>query len=423
MIVLGGIIGAGIFINPSVVAQAVHTPVLILAVWATGGLIALAGAFVFAELSALLPRAGGPYAFFQAAIHPLAAFLYGWALLLMIMSGGAAAVAVAFAEYLARLAGLPPQGVAPLAAGTLLLLTGFHALGVKPGAVLIGLVTLLKTVALAALVVGALLLARRSGWSWTPVRPEGMSGPALVSALFAGLVPAMFTYGGWQNLSCVAEEVRDPERTLPRAILLGVGCAVAIYLGANLAYLHVLSAPGLAATRTPAAEVAARLAGEPGARLLSLLIVVSTFGFMNLALLSAPRVYFAMAADGIFFRGLARVSPRFRVPTRAIVLQGTLAAGLALTHTYERLLAYAVFADWVFLSLAAVALIVLRRRGGAPRPFSTPLYPLVPLGFLLFGVGIVGNFFLTAPRHALLGSAILVLGAAVFFLRWHRRPA
>jgi APA family basic amino acid/polyamine antiporter len=423
MIVISGIIGSGIFINPYVVARAVRTPLLILAVWVAGGLIALCGAFVFAELSTVMPRVGGQYAFFREAFHPLVAFLHGWGLLLIVQSSATAAVAVAFAQYVARLVAVPPALHKWLAAALLLALAGFHALGIRPGAILLNIVTFTKTVALAALIAGAFVLAHGTGLTFHPAVPPGWHGTALVSAFFAGLVPAMFAYGGWQNLNYVAEEVRDPERNLPRALLIGVACVIVVYVGANVAYVHVLTAPALAATTTPAADVAARLLGDTGARAISLLIVVSTFGFLNLSLLSAPRVYYAMAADGLFFSSLARLSPRFRVPTAAILLQGGLAAGFALTSSYDRLLSYAVFADWIFFALSGVALLVFRRKlPGAARPYPTPGYPWLPVLFSLAGAGIVFNIFFTDTANALAGVAIFLTGVPVYFIwRWRAR--
>lgn len=422
MIVISGIIGSGIFINPYVVAQAVHTPFLILGVWIAGGVIALFGAFVFAELSTVVPKVGGQYAFFREAFHPMVAFLHGWSLLLIVQSAATAAVAVALGQYAGRLVDMPPGGGKALAVAMMLGLAGFHALGIKPGAVLINAITFTKTLALGVLIVGAFFVTRESGLALDPATPAGLSGLPLLSAFFAGLVPAMFAYGGWQNLNFVAEEVKEPERNLPRAILIGVACVITVYVGVNVAYVHVLGAPGLAATQTPAADLAERLAGEWGAKAVSLLIVVSTFGFLNLALLSAPRVYYAMAADGLFFRSLARLSPRFHAPTAAILLQGALAAAFALLNTYDRLLSYAVFADWVFFALAGVALIVFRRkRPEAPRPYPTPAYPIVPLLFTLAGLGIVLNLFIADPRNAFAAAGVLALGIPVYlFWSWRR---
>ncbi|HSS52265.1 MAG TPA: amino acid permease [Thermoanaerobaculia bacterium] len=421
MIVISGIIGSGIFINPYVVAQKVHTPFLILGVWIAGGVIALFGAFVFAELSTVMPKVGGQYAFFREAFSPLVAFLYGWGLLLIVETGATAAVAVAFAQYVARLVSLPDGSTPWLAATILVTLAAFHALGIKPGAIVINLLTFSKTVAIAALIVGAFVLTQKSGLTWEPLVPPDLGGLNLLSAFFAGLVPAMFAYGGWQNLNYVAEEVKEPQRNLPRAILIGVFCVIAVYVSANVAYVHVLGAPDLAATKTPAAEMASRLVGETGARVISLLIVISTFGFMNLALLSTPRVYYAMAADGLFFRRLARLSPRFRAPTAAILLQGGLAAVYALANTYDKLLGYAVFADWIFFAFAGASLLVFRRTlPEAPRPFPVPAYPWVPLLFILAGAGIVLNTFFADTRNALIGTAIFVLGVPVYYF-W-RRP-
>ncbi len=420
MIVISGIIGSGIFINPHIVAQKVGTPFLILAVWIAGGAFALAGAFVFAELSTVMPKVGGQYAFFREAFHPLVAFLHGWSLLFIIQSGATAGVAVAFAKYLKPLLGFPESFVTPVAIAILLGLAAFHALGIKPGAILINVITFGKTLAIAALVVGAFLLTKHSGITLKPMAPPDLKGFTLVSAFFAGLVPTMFSYGGWQNLNFVSEEVKDPLRNLPRAILIGVLSVIVVYVGANFAYVHVLGASALAATETPAADVAAMLAGPFGAKAISFLIVVSTFGFMNLALLSAPRVYYAMGADGVFFKSLGRLNPRFQVPTAAILLQGILAACFAISNRYDELVGYAVFADWIFFALAGAALMVFRRTmPDAPRPQPVPLYPLVPILFILFGLGIVINTFIADWKNARIGVLIIGAGVPVFYL-WKR---
>ena len=422
MIVVSGIIGSGIFINPYLVAKDVETPFLILAVWGLGGVIAACGAFVFAELSTVVPQAGGQYAFFREAFHPLVGFLHGWSLLLIIQSGATAAVAMTWAKYLTRLAGWPASWVTPLAIAVLLALVVLHSSGIKPGAIVINVITIGKTLAIAALVLGAFFIGQRSGLTFEPLVPPQLSHLGVVSSVFAGLVPAMFVYGGWQNANFVVEEMRDPERNLPRAILFGVAIVIAVYVTANVAYVHVLSAPVLATTQTPAAELARRVLGPWGGDALSVLVIVSTFGFLNLALMTAPRVYYAMARDGLFFGIVARVSRRTHVPIAAIVTQGVLAAVFALFNSYDRLVDYAVFPDWIFYSLAGVALIVFRRtRPDAPRPYRAPLYPLLPLVFTLAGFGIVANMFVTRRANALIGSAIVMLGVPVFFVwRWWR---
>jgi len=423
MIVISGIIGSGIFINPYIVAQKVGTPFLILAVWIAGGAIALAGAFVFAELSTVMPKVGGQYAFFREAFHPLVAFLHGWSLLFIIQSGATAGVAVAFAKYLKPLLGFPDSFITPVAIAILLGLAAFHALGIKPGAILINVITFGKTLAIAALIVGAFLLTKKSGITFKPIAPPEMRGFGLLSAFFAGLVPTMFSYGGWQNLNFVSEEVRDPLRNLPRAIMIGVLCVIAVYVSANFAYVHVLGASALAATETPAADVAAKLAGPFGVKAISFLIVISTFGFMNLALLSAPRVYYAMGADGVFFKFIGKLSPKFQVPTAAILLQGVLASVFAISNRYDELVGYAVFADWIFFALAGAALMVFRRTmPDAPRPQPVPLYPIVPILFILAGLGIVINTFIADWKNARIGALIIAAGVPVFFLwKWFGR--
>lgn len=420
MIVISGIIGSGIFINPYIVAQKVGTPFLILAVWGAGGAFALAGAFVFAELSTVMPKVGGQYAFFREAFHPLVAFLHGWSLLFIIQSGATAGVAVAFAKYLQPLLGFGNEFVTPLAIAILLGLAAFHALGIKPGAILINVITFGKTLAIAVLVVGAFVLTKQSGVTFQPLTPPDLKGAGLLSAFFAGLVPTMFSYGGWQNLNFVSEEVKDPLRNLPRAILIGVLCVIAVYVSANVAYVHVLGASALAMTETPAADMARLLAGPWGEKGISFLIVVSTFGFMNLALLSAPRVYYAMGADGVFFKFLGRLNPKFQTPTAAILLQGTLASLFAISNRYDELVGYAVFADWIFFALAGAALIVFRRTmPNAPRPQPVPFYPLIPILFILFGLGIVINTFITDWKNARIGALIIAAGVPVFFL-WRK---
>jgi len=426
MIVVSGIIGSGIFTTPYLVAQDVETPFLILAVWVLGGVIALCGAFVFAELGTVLPRAGGQYAFFREAFHPLVGFLHGWSLLLIIQSGATAAVSLACGAYLVQLTGLPPGWGKPIAIALLLALVALHASGIKPGAIVINVITIGKTLAIAALVLGAFLISGSSGLSFDVLVPPKLHGPGVVSALFAGLVPAMFSYGGWQNANFVVEEMRDPERNLPRAILLGVVIVIVVYVSANVAYVHVLSAPVLAATETPAAELARRVLGPWGARALSVLVIVSTFGFLNLALMTAPRVYYAMARDGLFFATVARVSRRSHVPVAAIATQGILAAVFVLLNAYKQLVSYAVFADWIFFALAGVALMVFRRnRPDAPRPYRAPLYPVLPLVFTVAGFGIVANMFIADPENALIGSVIVALGVPVYFAwrRWVAPPA
>lgn len=423
MIVVSGIIGSGIFINPHLTAALLRTPFLTILAWVVGGAIALAGAFVFAELGTVMPKVGGQYAYLRKAFHPLAGFLHGWSLLMLIQSGAMAAVSVTFGQYLVHLLGMEEGHATAMGIAVLLGLGAFHALGIKPGAIVVGSITFTKTLALVALVAGAFLFSERSGLEGTVHVPSGTGGTGAVSLFLAALVPVMFTYGGWQNLSFVAEELKDPVRTIPRAVLIGVCSVILVYVGITVAYVHVLGMQGLIDTSTPAAALAGELAGTWGDRTISALVVASTFGFLNLGLMTAPRVYYAMAADGLFPPAIARLHPRTHAPVAAIALQIGMACVFAMLNTYAQLLAFAVFADWIFFAMAGIALIVFRRTlPDAPRPVPSPWYPVTVCLFILAGAGIVANLFVTDTRNALMGLAILCAGVPVYRI-WGGRPA
>ena len=346
MIVMGGIIGAGIFINPYVVARQVHTPALILAPWIAGGVIALAGAFVYAELADRRPDVGGQYAYIRDAFHPMVAFLYGWTLLLVTQTGGMAAVAMTFAAYFRELTG-SGIGTAVLAVATLLVLTAINCLGVRAGSNVQSALMVLKIVAIGVLVV--IGVAGPGAASDTPAVPNEPALPG--AALAAAMVPVLFAYGGWQTASFVSGEMTAPRRDLPRALLVGVLGVVILYVAVNVACLHVLGPAGLAATTTPASEVMRRVLGPPGARVIAAGITISTVGFLSQGMLTAPRVYFAMARDGVFFRRVGHVDSRTRAPVVAIALQGVWAAVIALSGQYEQILNYVVALDAVFFGL------------------------------------------------------------------------
>ncbi len=420
MMVVGGIIGSGIFLNPSVVAERVGTAGGTMAVWVAGAVIALLGAFVFAELGQRRPSAGGGYAYLREAFGPIAGFLYAWGLLLIIATGAIAAVAMTFASYAIPLLGLPDSARQPLAGVAIALLTLVNIFGVRPGAWTQNIFTILKLAAIAALVVTAFLAP--SVVPVTPAAPPIDGGnPLLVFG--AALVPVLFAFGGWQQANFVAEEMIDAERNLPRALVLGVLVVVAAYLLVNLAYLRTLGIDGLSASQAPAAETMAAVAGDTGQRLIAAGIVASTFGFLNLVILVSPRVYQAMARDGFFFSRFAELHPRWRTPVAALVLQGVWAVVLLLSGSYGDLLDYVVFADWIFFGLTAVTLFVLRRRDGpASHGFRVPLHPWTTLAFIAAAAYVVMGSVISNPGNALRGSALLALGVPVF-LYWRRRAA
>jgi basic amino acid/polyamine antiporter, APA family len=419
MLVIGGIIGSGIFINPAVVAARVTTPGLTLGVWAIGAAVALLGAFVFAELGARRPRAGGGYAYLREAFGPLSGFLYAWALLLIMATGAAAAVAMTFAGYALSLFGWSSDVRQPLAAGAIVALTLLNIVGVRPAAWSQNLFTILKLLAIAALVIaGLVLVGPVGGATAAPLPPPTTSWPLLIGG---ALVPVLFAFGGWQQTNFVAEEMIAPERNLPRALVIGVTAVAAAYLLVNVAYLRALGIEGLAASVAPAADTMAAVAGPAGRTLITAGIVASTFGFLNVVLLVSPRVYQAMARDGLFFASFATLHPRWRTPVTAITFQGAWAVLLVYSGTYGQLLDYVVFADWIFFGLTAATLFVLRRRDGDTVPgYRAPWHPVSTLLFIAAAAWVVAGSIGTNPGNALRGGGLLLLGVPVY-LYWQAR--
>ena len=424
MLVVGGIIGSGIFLNPAIVAQRVGSAQLILLTWALGAAIALLGAFVFAELGARAPAAGGGYVYLRDAFGALPAFLYGWALLLAIASGAAAAVAVTFASYAAPLLGLGSAREPWLAALAIALLSAINAIGIRPGAWTQNVFTLLKLAAIAALVLAALI----GGSPASPADCAGAgcgaaasTGGSVVVAVGTALVPVLFAYGGWQQTNFVAEEMVDARRNLPRALVIGVVIVAAVYLAANFTYVRVLGPSGLAASRAPAADVMAAFAGETGRRLIAAGIAVSTFGFLNLVILVTPRVDQAMARDGLVLARFAELHPRSRTPVAAIAVQGLWAIVLLLSGSYGQLLDWVTFADWIFFGVTAATLFVYRRRTPSAG-YLAPAYPWTVALFIAACVYVVAGAVVSNPANAVRGALLLLAGVPVF-LFWSRRRA
>jgi APA family basic amino acid/polyamine antiporter len=425
MLVMGGIVGAGIFVNPAEVARHVHTPFLIVGVWVIGGIVAMAGALVYAELAARRPEVGGQYAYLRDAYGPMPAFLYGWSLLLVIQSGGMAAVAITFARYFLDLAplGLPPSIVAVAA---LALLTFINCLGVRSGSNVQGALMVLKIVAIAALVL--------CGWWFAPQHPDlsntvvadSRTPIAAVVALGAAMTPVMFAYGGWQTSSFVAAEMRDPRRDLARGLLMGVAGVVLLYVAVAFVCVRALGPIGLANSSTPASDAIRLALGDRGATLIAVGIAISTLGFLSQGMLTTPRVYFAMAEDGLFFRSVARVSRTTHVPVVAIILQGVAAAVVALSGTYGQILSYVVSVDFIFFGLTGAALFVFRRR--IPNPsagFRAPGHPFTTGLFVAACALVVVATVVSNPINSLIGYAILLAGvpACLYWQRQKRRAA
>jgi APA family basic amino acid/polyamine antiporter len=417
MIVMGGIIGSGIFINPYVVALRVHTAFLILGLWLLGGVLALLGAFIWAELASRLPAAGGQYLYLREAYHPSVAFLYGWVLLLVTQTGGMAAVAVTFARYYREITGFTASdGI--IASAALLGLTAINCLGVRAGSNVQSALMLLKAAAIAAMVATGILWG---GGALHPLplldRPVSLG---LAGAIGAAMVPVAFAYGGWQTASFVAGEMRDPRRDLSRGLVLGVIGVVVLYLSVNFVCLRVLGPDGLAATRVPASSVMRAALGERGAQWIALGIAVSTLGFLSQGILTAPRVYYAMARDGLFFRSVGWLSPKTGAPVVAIVLQGIAATVIALSGRYEQILNYVVSVDFISFGLTAASLFVFRRRASSQALYLTPGHPYTTALFVSACAAIVLGTIATSPANSAIGLTILLAGVPVY-LYWSRR--
>lgn len=416
MLVMGGIIGAGIFVNPAEVARHVDTPLLIVGVWVIGGIVALAASFVYAELAARRPEVGGQYAYLRDAYGPMPAFLYGWALLLVIQSGGMAAVAITFARYFNDLVGWPvPDSLVGVSA--LALLTLINCFGVRSGSNVQSFLMVLKIAAIAMLVLVGWWLAPRSVALDQPMFDHGNS----LGAIGAALTPVMFAYGGWQTSSFCAGEMKNPQRDLARGLLLGVSGVILLYCAVAFICVHALGPAGLASSKTPASDVMRLALGERGATLIALGIAISTLGFLSQGMLTAPRVYFAMAEDGLFFRQVAAVNPVTRVPVVAIVLQGVAAVAIALSGTYGQILGYVVSVDFIFFGLTGAALFVYRRRDREGQAgFRVPGHPLTTGFFVAACFVVVVATVVANPVNSLIGYAILLAGVPAC-LYWQRR--
>jgi len=417
MLVMGGIIGSGIFVTPAEVARHVNTPLLIVGVWVIGGIIALAASFVYAELAARRPEVGGQYAYLRDAYGPIPAFLYGWALLLVIQSGGMAAVAITFARYFGDLAHLPISDNA-VAVGVLALLTIINCLGVRSGSNVQSGLMLLKILAIAGLVLAGLTLAPTSPGE----RSAEYSGSvSTLAAIGAAMTPVMFSYGGWQTASFVAGEMRNPGRDLGRGLLFGVAGVVLLYTLVAFVCVHGLGPAGLANSKTPATDVMRLALGNKGATFIGLGIAISALGFLSQGMLTAPRVYFAMAEDGLFFRSVAAVSSKTHVPVVAIILQGAAAAVIALSGTFGQILGYVVSVDFIFFALTGAALFVFRRRDGdRPVVFKVPLHPFTTGLFVAACVLTVIATVWNNLANSLIGYAILLAGVPAC-LYWQRK--
>ncbi len=413
LIVMGGIVGSGIFMTPSVVAQRVHSTALIAAAWVAGALVVMLGAYLFAELAARRPANGGFYAYLRDAFHPVVGFSYGWTLLLVSQSGGAAAAAVTFANYFSAVSGSHID-LRLLAALAIAFFTIVNMLGVRAGTSMQNLLMVLKIVAIGGLVVLGLIAPHAS--TSAPAVPLATTG--LLAALGYALVPVMFSYDGYQTANFMTAELHEPQRTLPRGLVWGVLLVVVLYLAVNAVDLRVLGAAGLAATSTPASAVASAALGPVGERVMAAIVVLSALGFLSNQILTSPRIYFQMAEDGVFFKSLAWIDRRTHVPSIAIALQGIAALLISLFNGYGQIVNAVSMVDFVFFGLGAVALFIFRARDRGTaneRTLATmPGHPWTTLFYLLVFVALIVNMTVSAPRDSLISLGVLLSSVPIY---------
>ncbi len=415
MIAIGSTIGSGIFLTPSMIARALPSPVLILAIWLVGGLMALAGALTFAELGGMIPGAGGVYVFLNRAYGGLTGFLYGWAYLLVVNTGGIAALSIAFATYFGYFVKLGPGGIEIAAIAGILIVTFINVLGVKAGGVFSDIFTILKLAGIAGVIVVGLAWGSPGHLSWA--FPGAPVGGSFWSAAAVAMVGVLWSYGGWQHATFTAAEARDPAHGIPLAMMICSLVVAIVYVLANIAYMFLLPLPALSASQQVASEAVGTILGPAGGSVIAIAIFISTFGTTGIYTLTAPRIYHAMAVDGVFFRTIAGIHPRFRTPAFAILLQSGWAITLILFWgTFENLISYVVFTDWIFFALTAASVFIFRHREpGAHRPYRTFGYPLTPLFFILIAVWFVLSTLIEKPEQSWAGLAFLALGVPMYF--------
>ena len=416
-IVIGTTIGVGVFIVPGSIARDLPSPWLILATWAITGVISFFGALAYAELGAMMPDAGGQYVYLREAYGPLTAFVAGWVAFLITQSGSIAAVSMGFGIYLSYLLPHVP-GVAYWApVGVIALFTFVNYRGVRSGARTQNVFTGLKVAGLAVLI-GSAFVHR------APAVPmaDAATAPLTVHGLVLAMLGCFLAYDGWQYIAFVAGEVREPKRYIPLALTIGTGAVILLYLLANVAYMRVVPLSQIAATEHVAATFAEQTMGSIGATIIALTIMLSSAGAANGAILTSPRIYFAQARDGLFFRKLQEIHPRFRTPAFSILVQGIWTSLLTLSGSYETLFSYALFAMWLFHAMTVFGVIVLRRKyPERPRPYRMWGYPLSPLLFALFALWFVVNTFVSRLGPSLAG-ALIIAGAVPIYYLWKRKP-
>ena len=419
-VVVGEVVGVGIFLTPAAMAKSLGAPLLVLSVWLLSGLMALSGALCYGELAARYPAAGGGYVYLREAYGAPLAFLYGWMVFLVLDPGLTAALAVGAASYVGFAAGLAPAGVKALAVGSVLALAVVNAGGVRLGGWVVRWLTIVKLALLLFILAWGFGLSLGDWSHFAPFAERHAGSPPLGGALAGGLVSAFFSFGGWWDLSKLGGEVRDPKRTLPLALTAGVLVVTAVYVLTSAAFLYLVAPERVTSGEAFAAQAGEALFGPAGALFFTCVVVVAVLGSLAAYTMSAPRVYFAMARDGLFLPAAARLNPRTGAPVRAILLQAALACLLVLLGSFEEIVSYFLFVVVLFITLTVAGLFVLRRQGGAAE-YMTPLYPLTPVVYIVLSAGLLCLLAAGSPREALAGLGVVLLGLPVYYLLFRRR--
>jgi APA family basic amino acid/polyamine antiporter len=418
-IVIGTIIGSGIFLVPAEIARAVHTPGWMLAVWVIGGVLTMLGALSLAELGAAMPEAGGIYTFIGRAYGQLMGFLCGWMMFTVITSGSIATLGAAFPIYLSAFVPLTPTTTKIVGLAAIAIMTWINVIGVKNGARLGNVLTALKVGGLVVMVLCVFILPAQAPRGSAPNVTPLPTGAVPVGAIGVALVAVLWAYEGWHDISFAAAEMKDPQRNFPRAVIGGVAIVITLYLLANFAYLKELTPDEIASTQTVALTAMTRATGEWGGKLLTAAILCSILGAMNALILAGPRVYYQMAKDGVFFDRVSRVHPKWSTPVEAIVFQGLWAGFLVLfIGGFSQLFTYVIFGGWIFYGLAVLSVIVLRRKApNMARPFRVPGYPAVPILFGIVALAIVVNTLIETPKESGYGLAFIALGIPIYLVQ------
>jgi APA family basic amino acid/polyamine antiporter len=420
--VIGIIIGASIFVQPSAVTAQVHSVAGALLVWVAAGLLTLIGSLVIAELSSAFPRTGGVYVFLTETFSPAVGFLWGWAMFWTMHSGIVAVIAMVFARYVTTFAPMGDAGTRVVAIAAIAMLSGVNYLGVRHGSVVQVALTSIKVLALLLIIVVASYLGATHGSAFSVAsRSAAMTLPTS-RAFGVALIAGLFAFGGWHMVSYAAEETVNPTKTIPRALLIGTLTVTALYVGVNAAYLSILPLDTVASSTRVAADFADAAIGGSGREIMSGLVILSTLGAMNGVILAGPRVYLAMAEDGLLFRWVGAVHPTFRTPHRAIVLQGLWSSALVATGTYRVLFTRVVYTEWIFFGLLAVALFVLRRRADYAPRYRVWGFPLLPALFIVATAAIVINQIVHEPMDSAMGLGLVLAGLPVYYLWVRPKP-